>query len=302
MLFIFLAATAWILGRSSATKVRRQLDEMTATAMGQAKEALIARAAIDDNRPGSLPCPAVDENGVSPLLAGNHCPSYIGRLPWKTLRMGDLRDSAGEHLWYALAPALRDDNSAQPINSQKPLDLTLDGTPNIAAIVFSAGAPLENQNGRPGNAVADYLDGSNNDGDSAYVSGPPSASFNDKALAIAGNDIFGAVHQRVLGEIRGPDDNATGSPTYGLRRYHADNGAFPWADTGNDGVADVGTTVGKLPYNDLVMNPTSLAWLGANGWLSLVSYQRLSPNLARIGIIGSSKTMDVIPCPTSPCP
>jgi di/tricarboxylate transporter len=40
MLFIFLAATAWTLGQSRATGLRRQIDEATAAAMAQAKEAL----------------------------------------------------------------------------------------------------------------------------------------------------------------------------------------------------------------------------------------------------------------------
>lgn len=304
MLLIFLAATTWMLGQSGATGARNRADEATAIAMAQAKEALIGRAAIDDNRPGSLPCPALDENGVSPLLIGNDCPSYIGRLPWKTLRVGDLRDSAGQPLWYALAPALRDDDSAQPINSQQPVDLTLDGAPNIAAIIISAGVPLANQNGRPGNAVADYLDGSNNDGDSAYVSGPPSPNFNDRVVAITREEIFLSVSQRVLAEVRGPNDTPTGPPTYGLRRYYADNGQFPWADSGSDGIGDADTGVGtlRLPYKELVISPASLVWLSANGWLPLVTYQRLSPHSARIGIIGSSKTMEVIPCSSSPCP
>jgi hypothetical protein len=300
MLIIFLAATSWVLGKSAGTG--RQRDNATASAMAQAKDALIGRAAIDDDRPGSLPCPDINDNGASPLFVGNHCPSYIGRLPWKTLRVGDLRDSAGERLWYALAPALRNDDSAQPINPQKPLELTLDGSANIAAIIFSAGAPLANQNGRPGNAVADYLDGSNQDGDNAYVSGPASGTFNDKTLAITRDDIFRTANQRVLAVIRGPDDNPAGSPKMGLRHYHAVNGTFPWADSGIDGFGDVGATIGKLPYNEIELNAplAPYSWLNPNGWLPLVIYERIDANSARISI-GSSK-MNVIPCPTSPCP
>lgn len=303
MLFIFLAATSWVLGRGEAIGARNQLDKATAAAMAQAKEALIGRAATDQNRPGSLPCPDTNNDGGVPLLVGNHCPSYIGRLPWKYLRVGDLRDSAGERLWYALTPALRDDNSAQPINPQRPLELTLDGRPNIAAIIFAPGAPAANQSGRSSNAAADYLDEANHAyPNSAYISGPPSPTFNDKALAITRDDIFRTVSQRVLAEIRGPDDNAAGPPTYGLRRYWAAYSTFPWADSGSDGVGDVGTTSGKLPYNELMINPVSVVWLSANGWLPLITYQRLSPNLARLGIIGSNQTIDVIPCPASPCP
>jgi len=101
--------------------------------------------------------------------------------------------------------------------------------------------------------------------------------------------------------VRGPADNPVGPPTYALRRYHAEHATFPWADKDGDGFGDVDTTVGKLPNNDLVL-PNSLAWLGTNGWLPLITYQRLSPNSARVGIVGSSNTLNVLPCPGSPCP
>ena len=165
MFFIFLAATTWILGQSSGTNARNQRDKQTATAMAQAKEALIGRAATDANRPGSLTCPDVDNDGVANGDFGN-CDALVGRFPWKTLDIPELLDGYGDRLWYALSFNLRDHNSSPPINPLTVLQLTLDGSPqNIAAIIFSTGAPLANQNGRPSNTVADYLDGSNNDGD-----------------------------------------------------------------------------------------------------------------------------------------
>lgn len=311
MLFIFLGATTWILGRSGGTNARNQQDQSTANAMAQAREALVGRAATDANRPGSLTCPDISNDGVADGVAGN-CTSFVGRFPWKTLDLPELLDGNGERLWYALSPGLRDNPAAEPINSQKALELTLDGTANIAAIIFSPGPPLANQNARPSNTVAEYLDGSNNDGDTTYISGPTSATFNDKTLAITRDDIFRTANQRVLAEIRGIDDNAPGSPTYGLRRYYADFGSFPWADSGSDGFGDVGTITGGLPNKELELHasptpPTPphnppYSWLSLNGWLPLITYQRLNPSLARIGIVGSSNTMDVIPCPSSPCP
>ncbi len=278
-------------GQLDPTQFQMARAQSTDAALAEAKAALIGRAATDDNRPGSLPCPALDESGISPLLIGNHCPAYVGRLPWKTLRLGDLRDSAGECLWYAVAPALRDDNSAQPINAGKATELTIDGTVNIAAIVFAPGAPVANQNGRPSNSVADYLDGSNSDGDLGFVSGPPSPGFNDRTLAISRDELFRTVNQRVLREVRGPDDNSAGPPSYGLRHYHATHATFPWADSGSDGLGDAGTTAGKLPYNELGLP----IWLNDNGWPPLITYQRLGLGSARLGMAGSSKTMDIVP-------
>ena len=185
-----------------------------------AKQALIGRAATDANRPGSLPCPDRDGDGIADLFAGSNCPAYIGRLPWKTLDLPEFRDGYGETLWYALSPGLRDQLLAQPINGQKPLELRYDGQANIAAIVFSPGPPQAGQSGRPSIVVGDYLDGSNQDGDFDYVSGPLSATFNDQSAGrLARRAISYRQSDAVLAEIRGPDNNPPAAATYGLRHY-----------------------------------------------------------------------------------
>jgi hypothetical protein len=309
MLLIFIASATLFLKQSNATSALNHADQVTANALAQAKEALLGRAATNGNLPGSLSCPDTDIDDGDGVANGNfgNCTALVGRLPWKTLDLSDLRDGNGERLWYAIAFKLRDHVSSPPINPLQALPLTLDGAPNIAAIIFSPGAPLANQHGRPSNNVADYLDGSNSDGDTNYVSGLPSATFNDKVLAITRDELFKTVNQRILAEIRGPDDSAPAAPSYGLRSYHASYGFFPWADVNGDGFGDAGTTTGGLPFNEVELHalPTPLPpynWLSPNGWLPLLTYQRLSPNLARIGISGSSNTMNVIPCPSSPCP
>ena len=302
MLVIFLAATAFYLRQGSANHARRQVDSVTARAMAQAKEALIGRAAADINRPGSLPCPDVNDDGEAELLPGNKCPSYIGRIPWKTLDIPDPLDGSGERLWYALAPGLRDNAAAQPINPSKALELTLDGVANVAAIVFSPGAPLASQSGRPSNSPTDYLDGSNADGDTSYVSASVSAPFNDQALAITRDDVFRVVDRRVIAEIRGPDNNAPAAPKYGLRDYFAVHGSFPPPDINGDGKADTGETTGRVPYLDVFADTTSPPgnWLTANQWFTLVTYTRLASDRAQLAI--GTRQIDVTPCSTSPCP
>ena len=299
MLVIFLAATAFYLRQVSGSNARRQIDSVTARAMAQAKEALIGRAAADINRPGSLPCPDIDDDGVAELLPGNNCPSYVGRLPWKTLDIPEALDGNGERLWYALSPGLRDSSTAQPINPGKPLELTLDGLANVAAIVFSPGMPLAGQSGHPGNSPADYLDGSNADGDTRYVSTSAAAQFNDRALAITRDDVFRVVNRRVLAVIRGPQDHS-----YGLRNYYATSGQFPHADSTGDGIGDSGDS-GHLPYSDLTLAPDQEAWLSNNAWLPLVSYKRNTSGTVSISLAVSSNestTLEVKPCQTTPCP
>src|SRR5258708_29066232 len=41
----------------------------------------------------------------------------IGRIPWKTLGIDDLRDASGERLWYALAHNFRKLSGTTVINS-----------------------------------------------------------------------------------------------------------------------------------------------------------------------------------------
>ncbi len=306
MLVIFLAATAYYLRQSSGSIARRQSDSTTMHAMAQAKEALIGLAATDNNRPGSLTCPDLDNDGVADGAFGN-CTKYVGRLPWKTLDIPEPLDGNGDRLWYALSPGLRDNAAAQPINPGKPLELTLDGAVNVAAIVFSPGAPLASQTGRPSNSLSDYLDGANADGDSSYVSASVSAPFDDQALAITRDDVFRVVNRRVLSEIRGPRDHS-----YGLRNYYAVNGHFPLADTNGDGIGD-GSGDGRLPYLDLTLDPELVdatkygedAWLTNNAWLPKVGYKRNASGTVSISLpvnSNESTTLDIQPCLASPCP
>lgn len=81
-------------------------------ALAHAREALIAFAAerpIDAAvGPGFLPCPDIDGDGwAEPIcgsLAGDRGQAErLGRLPWKTLGVPDLRDGYGERLWYAVS-------------------------------------------------------------------------------------------------------------------------------------------------------------------------------------------------------
>jgi len=296
LLILVSAGLALLLTRLAASPALAG-DAATLRKMAQARDALIGRAATDDNRPGSLPCPDTDDDGVAQMFSGNQCPAYLGRIPWKTLELGDLRDEAGERLWYALAPALRDSPSVEPLNAQTSAELSLDGQANIAAIVFSPGAPTPAQSGRPSNLASDYLDGANGDGSYAYVSGPRTDGFNDKVLAIRRDDLFSAVNLRVLGEIRGPADASAG-----LRKAFKDSGAFPWADTDLplDGLGNALQAVGKAPYNELQLKPETLLWLANNNWFALLAYDRTNPVAAMISL--GSASLTVAACPATPCP
>ena len=182
-----------------------------ATALVRAKEALLARAVTDDNRPGSLPCPDLVTNsqglnnipgdGKADMFAMTQCPSYVGWLPWVTLDLPELTDDAGTRLWYVLSPALKDDDSAHPINSDTTMALEVDGNSDIAALIIAPRAPLGSQT-RPSNNPADYLDGENGNGnDHKYATGPRSDNFNDVVLVITRQELMAAVEKRVANEV-----------------------------------------------------------------------------------------------------
>ena len=124
--------------------------------LARAREALIARAAADDNRPGSLPCPdlltdsaSLSNNfpgdGKGDALTRNQCPSQVGWLPWVTLDMPRPVDDAQDTLWYVIAPGLYDDNNSMPLNSDKATGLSFKGIPEIAALLIAARVPLPGQ-------------------------------------------------------------------------------------------------------------------------------------------------------------
>ena len=81
-------------------------------ALAEAREALIAYAADHSINavvgPGYLPCPDLDDDGWAESTCGSMSgdsgqAERLGRLPWKTLGLADLRDGHGERLWYAVS-------------------------------------------------------------------------------------------------------------------------------------------------------------------------------------------------------
>lgn len=87
-------------------------DRATERALAQAREALIAYAADRPLNavvgPGYLPCPDLDNDGWAEATCGSLSgdsgqAQRLGRLPWKTLGLPDLRDGSGERLWYAVS-------------------------------------------------------------------------------------------------------------------------------------------------------------------------------------------------------
>lgn len=269
-------------------------------ALAKAKDALIAYAVVDPVRPGQLPCPDVNNDGEAKSgedfnAATGACNSLIGRLPWITLGLPDLRDDSGEGLWYAVSGDFRAGNTAVPLNSDTAYrggnaSLTLAGTTpasNLVAIVFAPGQTLQRSDGAsqargctvgtncdanlkcttsPASATpkcnpVNFLDVTsgvdNADANQSFVAAPESANFNDKLAPIFSDDIMRLVERRAAREL-----------AQHLRNHYDmwegapvanTKGFYPYAASFNDPstaqVGTNGTTAGLLP-----LASTPLTW------------------------------------------
>lgn len=231
---------------SALNKANSQIgrDKITAAALAQAKEALIGYAAsvtfgtgcgANCARPGELPCPdnwpqgSANEGTPTTPCNGN----AIGRLPWKTLRLPDLRDASGERLWYAVSTSYKNNSRVFPLNSDTLGTISVRDTngalladatsgTGVAAIVISPGGALTRQDGTIQNRNAagynnpiNYLDNINagednqnfvNGTTNGFIQGPiknasNSVILNDTLITLSRDDIMRVTEKRVAGEI-----------------------------------------------------------------------------------------------------
>jgi len=111
ILLLGIAGLAFALSFAAAGSAA-QRARVTERALAQAREALMAyavdRAISAEVGPGYLPCPDLDDDGWAESTCGSMNgdsgqAQRLGRLPWKTLGLPDLRDGDGERLWYAVS-------------------------------------------------------------------------------------------------------------------------------------------------------------------------------------------------------
>ena len=170
-ILLSLGGLGWLLARqdNAADRAARELaQEMhTARALGIARDALIGFASTYRNREhpnadfGYLPCPDLDGDGSSETC-GTKDQASVGRLPYLTLNLPDLRDGTGECLWYAVSGSFKNNPKADVANwdsggrfrlldgDRKTVTLAGDQDGLAAAIVIAAGRPLPGQDRTPG--------------------------------------------------------------------------------------------------------------------------------------------------------
>jgi hypothetical protein len=251
---------------------------------------------VKHKNPGTLPCPE-DVTLVGTFNEGNSratCNEVnpIGRLPWKTLGIGDIRDGNGDKLWYAISSGFR----SKPINLNTSATLSVNSQASrVVAITFSAGSPLTSQKRINQTDIAQYLDLSNVNGVPTFLMGKAKEDFNDRLLFLTKDDLFNAVSMRVLGDIRGTAGQG------GLVDFYFKNGFYPYADSNGDGQADSMSLNGNPSYEgvvgrDLAFVSDIKTMLKDNGWPVFISYQM---NSARneVNLKLGNRSMKVVPTP-----
>src|SRR5689334_19147629 len=100
VLLLGVGVSAVVYTFASPAKRSIEAERITAAALADAKTALIGYAVgirVDAGvagtpRIGDLPCPDITNTGVAGGSCSNGGGTTIGRLPWKTLGLPDLRD------------------------------------------------------------------------------------------------------------------------------------------------------------------------------------------------------------------
>ena len=292
VLVLVIASAATFLSSFGGNNLKIERDKKTALALTEAKSALIGWSASHSTMPGILPCPedvsliGTPNEGVAKTSCTG--PS-LGRLPWKTLGFGDLRDGNGDKLWYVISNGFR----SSPINLNSQAQLTVDGQQGAAvAIIFSSGPPLHNQIRSPINLAnpAHYLDLVNANGGNAFLSKGLPAVFNDQLKIVTKNDLFKTIKFRILGEIRGDSSQ-------GLKQYFLLNqSVYSYADINLDGKSDAGQLIGTPSYNgdqsSLFFSSQKKSMLVNNGWMNLTQYS-MSYDRKRVTLLLGDQSMIV---------
>lgn len=275
-----LAATGYLLHALNPAAMQNQRDKKTAAALAEAKAALIGYAAGVDltpgfcttncPRPGDLPCPDTDNDGVAEFACGNASgttgqSSRLGRLPWVTLGLPDLRDGSGERLWYAVSNRYKNNTRYRPLNSDTEATITLrnaagsiinnaTSATGLAAVVIAPGEAIVRQdtqlqvrNDANQNIASQYLDialGEDNqnfnDGTTnGFISGliksmDGSVIVNDRIVAISRDEILKVMETRVLAEVENSLLDyycGTGNVNYSTKSCTAPGSSFPYPST-----------------------------------------------------------------------
>jgi hypothetical protein len=181
-------------------------------------------------RPGDLPCPDLNNDGEAELSCNNET-RQLGRFPWKTLGLNDLRDGSGESLWYAVSTNYKNSPRTGTLNSQTLGTITLKNTgghlihdatnaTGLVALLIAPNDPLlradklqQNRLSNNHNNPQHYLDNAFGEDNAnftendlnGFISGVikqnETVVVNDVILPITREQMNAAIEPRVLAEV-----------------------------------------------------------------------------------------------------
>lgn len=223
-----------VLQAASKIQPRQAVMQKTMASLALAEQALLAYAhqplgitqcEMNCQRPGDLPCPDRNNDGLAETSCSNT--ARLGRLPWKTLGLGDIRDGSGERLWYAVSEYYKNNPRKWPLNTDTPGGWSVQSSDGInwdathgngvVAVIIAPMQPLVRQDGWPqqrndasSEVVKHYLD-VNDQGDNAnvvensangFVQASPSVYFNDVVWPVTATIMHRHMQQQVLSELK----------------------------------------------------------------------------------------------------
>jgi hypothetical protein len=257
-LALFMVSAAVLLKGLGKNPSLRQ-DATTTKALAQAKEALLGYAVSNTTSPGSFPCPDTDDNGeINPGCSGDS----LGRLPWKGLGIGDIRDGSGERLWYALT----EEYHGATINSTTPGALSLDGQNDIVAVIIAPSQALTGQT-RPNNTAANYLEAGPVSGVNYTTCSDPD-TCNDTIQVFRRKELMSLITARAAKEIKKELDHYHNDPVNA--KYPDDQAAFQVAMTPPLDSAEV--------------------WVTNNQWPNVTTYTGVDTNTATLQFADCAST------------
>jgi type II secretory pathway pseudopilin PulG len=237
-----LVALAFSLQQFNLFRLRQHQQTQTQQALAQARQALLAYAAkpISETnptcgkncpRPGDLPCPDLDNDGDAEISCGKTQNLRLGRLPWKTLGLGDIRDGAGERLWYAVSNQYKNNPRLLPLNSDSVGGITLRNIQGnmvlnsslgqgAVALVIAPNAPLTRSDNvqqlrspefalnanqyldlAQGEDNADFIDNDSNGFITGEIQQNGKVILNDSVLVLSQVSMNQVMQARVLAEV-----------------------------------------------------------------------------------------------------
>ena len=313
LLALFAMAAAYMLVSSlnkSSVALSQARADKNRDVLQQAKAALIAWSAaqvLQSNVPGALPCPDINNDGVAEPTCSSS--QRLGRLPYLTLGIDDLRDASGERLWYAMSGNFR---SSSTINSDKQGTLTISGlapASNAVAVVLAPGMAVMlpstgllqnrspsgtscNSSGQACNTASNYLEDINGDTNTTdYITATENLTnpsilpypFNDQLLVITQQDLLSAIEPLVAARIK---RDIVAQYIYNNDPTLTDSGNV-WSD--NSSQRDRSRYYdawGGFPFAAPFINPGSSSFTGQAG-----TYEGLLPMVGSLSYTWSSGTI-----------